>query len=207
MTISRTAHPLPWPSSLHGFILEADFPWIAQHRQQAAMPFPDKNAVISLREVHAENVRTICLLDVAANQRGLVAPNALSLAQAYVHPTAWPRAVYAGEIPVGFAMLEDPTLVPSAADPATPIIISLWRFMIDARFQSLGFGESALSQLIAHARARPDARAMELSFVPQANNPEPFYQRLGFARTGEMDDDEVVMRLNFNTDTRLDAHA
>jgi hypothetical protein len=35
---------------------------------------------------------------------------------------------------------------------------------------------------------------MYLSFVPNANNPEGFYARFGFARTGEEDDGELVMR-------------
>jgi hypothetical protein len=36
-----------------------------------------------------------------------VASNAVSLAQAYVSPHAWPRGVFAGDDAVGFLMLED----------------------------------------------------------------------------------------------------
>lgn len=36
---------------------------------------------------------------------------------------------------------------------------------------------------------------MLLSFVPKENNPEPFYARFGFTRTGEEDHGELVMRL------------
>ena len=34
---------------------------------------------------------------------------------------------------------------------------------------------------------------MRLSYVPREGNPSPFYKKLGFVETGEMDDDEVVM--------------
>jgi diamine N-acetyltransferase len=190
-------HTATWPPGLCGAILEKQFPWIATMRQESAAPFPSKASPVSLREITPQNVRIICLLDVADDQRGLVAPNALSIAQAYVHPVAWPRAIYAGEIPVGFAMLEDHALAPDAAPEhfeGAPYV-GLWRFMIDARFQQHGFGKHALNLLIAHARTRPDAANMLLSFVPAEKNPEPFYRRFGFEPTGEIDDGEVVMRL------------
>ena len=56
---------------------------------------------VTLREITAETVRAICNLDVAPEQRGYVAPNAVSIAQAHFQPRAWFRAVYAAETPVG----------------------------------------------------------------------------------------------------------
>ena len=41
-------------------------------------------------------------------------------------------------------------------DPETPEYF-LWRFMIDARYQSLGFGRQALELVIDHVRTRPSA--------------------------------------------------
>ena len=94
-------------------------------------------------------------------------------------------------------MLEDWTQVvgqePQLHDGAP--YVALWRFMIDHRFQKCGFGAKAIHLLIAHARTRPGAANLLLSFVPKENNPEAFYSRFGFARTGEMDGGEVVMRL------------
>jgi diamine N-acetyltransferase len=55
--------------------------------------------------VTAETVRDICNLQVLHEQKGFVAPNAVSIAQAYFEPNAWFRAIYAGEVPVGFVML------------------------------------------------------------------------------------------------------
>ena len=36
---------------------------------------------------------------------------------------------------------------------------------------------------------------MLLSFVPKENNPEDFYKRFGFSRTGEEDEEEIIMKL------------
>jgi len=64
---------------------------------------------VSLREVTAETVRAVCALDVSPDQRGYIAPNAVSIAQAHFEPKSWFRAVYVDDTPVGFAMLhEDP---------------------------------------------------------------------------------------------------
>lgn len=150
---------------------------------------PGADAVVTLREVTQETVRAICNLKVAPEQQQFVASNAVSIAQAYFErEAAWFRAVYADETPVGFVMLED--------DPANERY-TLWRFMIDARFQGLGFGRRALVLLIEHVKTRPGAKAVWTSCVPGAGSPCPFYERLGFVPTGDMDDGEVVMRLDF----------
>ncbi len=132
-------------------------------------------------------MRSICKLAVAPSQQHFVASNAVSIAQAYFErETAWFRAVYADETPVGFLMLED--------DP-TAQEYSLWRFMIDARFQGHGYGRRALELLIAHVRTRPGATELFTSCVPGDGSPCPFYERMGFVYTGEEDDGELVMRL------------
>ncbi len=80
-------------------------------------------------------------------------------------------------------------------DDSTNQEYTLWRFMIDARFQGRGFGKRALELLIDHVKTRPGACALFMSCVPGAGSPGPFYQKLGFAYTGDVDDDELVMRL------------
>lgn len=151
-------------------------------------PPPSPAATVTLREVTRETVVQICRLQVAPHQQGFVAPNAVSIAQAYFAPeTAWFRAIYADGTPVGFLMLED-----DAANEE----YSLWRFMIDARYQGMGFGRRALELLIDHVKTRPGAKALFTSCVPGDGSPCPFYERLGFVYTGEVDEDELVMRLD-----------
>ncbi len=156
-----------------------------------------REAVVSMREITKDTMRAVMFLDVLEEQEGLVAPNAVSIAQAYFHPEAWFRAIYADETPVGFAMLEDWSQVKHV----TPQLyqgehyIALWRFMIDARYQQFGYGAQALKLLIAHAKSIPNVSVMLLSFVPNEKNPEGFYLRHGFARTGEEDDGELIMAL------------
>jgi diamine N-acetyltransferase len=71
------------------------------------LPSITHNSEVSLREVTAGTVRAICRLDVSEEQKHFVAPNAVSIAQAYFEPKAWFRAIYADDTPVGFLMLYD----------------------------------------------------------------------------------------------------
>jgi diamine N-acetyltransferase len=153
-------------------------------------PMNDTGPAVTLREITAETVRAICALAVAENQKGFVAPNAVSLAQALFAPEAWYRAIYLGDEPAGFVMLYDESL--RASPPEAPQV-GVWRFMIDRRFQGRGIGRSALQQVIEHVRRAGRFRTLELSYVPGPGCPEPFYLGLGFRHTGRMDDDEVVL--------------
>jgi diamine N-acetyltransferase len=149
-------------------------------------------ALVTLREITADTVRAVTKLAVAESQKGFVAPNAVSLAQALFAPEAWYRAVYAGDEMVGFVMLEDQSLrTPPPEKPA----IGVWRFMIDERFQRLGYGRAALLQVIEHARSKGLFDTLELSYVPGPGCPEPFYRGLGFLPTGRLDGIEVVLEI------------
>lgn len=149
---------------------------------------PGPEASITLREVTRDTVRTMCNLRVAPTQERFVAPNAVSIAEAHFEPTAWFRAIYADETPVGFVMIDD--------DPAIPAY-HLVRFMIDARYQGCGFGRRALEQLIEHVKTRPGATALSTSCVPGDGSPCPFYEKMGFVATGDVHYGEQVMRLDF----------
>jgi diamine N-acetyltransferase len=148
---------------------------------------------ITLREITPDTVRAIC--NLVADPPGYVAPNAVSIAQAYFHPEAWFRAIYLDDEPVGFVMLEDTSLLtPPPAEPQ----VSLWRFMIDARHKRKGYGRAALRLVIDDVRRRhPTLRVFRTSCVPCADTPRPFYESLGFVFTGELDGDEEVLALRF----------
>jgi diamine N-acetyltransferase len=140
---------------------------------------------VTLREVTKENLREVLRLKVGAAQERFVAPNAVSIAQAYFdRDIAWFRAIYADETPVGFLMIEDH---PAKGE------YHLWRFMVDERHQGRGFGARAIGLLADHVRARPKARHLTTSCVPGEGSPGPFYERQGFSYTGEQDGIELVM--------------
>lgn len=149
----------------------------------------DRNATVTLREITEETVGSILRLKVAPEQEQFVANNAVSIAQAHFSKHAWFRAIYADETPIGFVMLHD------EPDAAEKPVYYLWRFMIDARYQKLGFGRQALQLMIEHVKTRPNATEFFLSYVPEEGSPRDFYASLGFVETGKEEDGELEMKL------------
>jgi len=151
------------------------------------MTAPTNTSVVSFREVTSDNLGEIFKLEVAESQSKFVAPNEISIAQAYFsRDEAWFRAIYADETAVGFVMLED--------KPRKPEYF-LWRFMMDAKYQGLGFGRQAINLLVEHVKTRPQATELFTSYVPGEGSPGPFYHKLGFVDTGDMDGNEKVTRM------------
>lgn len=149
-------------------------------------PGPSRQSAVTLREITGQNVRSVCSLEVKPEQKGFVAPNAVSIAVAHFQPKAWFRAIYADETPVGFVMLLD--------DPEEPRYY-VWRYMVAGEYQGFGFGRRAMEQVIDYVRTRPGAGELTLSYVPGEGSPRDFYSRLGFEDTGERHGGENVMRL------------
>ena len=160
-------------------------------------PEPGPEAQVSLREITADTVRTICQLSdtLPPPKKWMVAPNAISIAQAHFEPHAWFRAIYAGETPVGFIMLYDGG--PDQDEPDRGPVYFLWRFMIAGPHHGKGYGRRAIELLVDYVKTRPEAKELIVSCGEGPGSPEGFYKKLGFARSGRMYDREVglVMKL------------
>lgn len=141
---------------------------------------------VTLRKVTKETIRSVLALEVAEGQDRLVAPNSISLAEAYVEPKAWPRAIHADDEPVGFIMLFD--------DPDTPRYY-LWRMMLAEGQQRKGYGRRALELLVDYVKTRPNAIEILVGSIPGEGSPQPFYEGFGFVETGEVKGGEVQLRL------------
>jgi diamine N-acetyltransferase len=143
--------------------------------------------MVELKEITAENYDDCLKLEVSDSQKNFVASNMYSLAQAWVfYNTAYPFAIYAGDEMVGFIMM-------GYYKPKG--IYNIWRFMIDKRFQNKGYGKAALLLAVKYIREKYNASELYLSFEPEKSTAGKLYNSIGFARTGEVDDGEIVMCL------------
>ncbi|MER5552846.1 GNAT family N-acetyltransferase [Streptomyces sp. NPDC002793] len=152
-------------------------------------------AQLRLEKVTPDNVLDACRLKVAPGQERFVAPVARSLAEAYAEPgTAWPRLVYDGDRLVAFVMAFfdvrfDPT------NPEDRLRSGLWRLAVADGEQGKGYGRFAVEAVCEEILRRGQKR-VTVSWVEGEGGPEGFYLRLGFRRTGEMDEDEVVAEMD-----------
>jgi RimJ/RimL family protein N-acetyltransferase len=141
------------------------------------------------------NHDAVLALRVAPAQEPFVGTVAGALADAQEFPEAkpWYRAVYAGEVPVGFVMLS------WDVPPDPPRIIGpwfLWKLLIDARHQGRGYGREVVRR-VADTAAANGASELLTSCVPGADGPLGFYLRIGFTATGELDENgEVILVLD-----------
>jgi diamine N-acetyltransferase len=149
---------------------------------------------LSLRPVTGDNFSQVVKLSetLTEYQKTCVAPNMVSLAQAYVHyDRAWPRAIYVDDEVVGFVMLalhDDD--IPNDDQPA----YFLWRFMMAKEHQQKGYGRRVLDMIVNKCR-EDHIKTLYTSAEFQGDQPLQFYLKYGFKDTGIIDDGEKVLKI------------
>ncbi len=165
--------------------------------------------MIHLSKVTHRNLWELLELCVSDEQKSFVAPNTVSIAEAYltlsVGGKVFPFGIYEEDTPVGFLMIgygvdetfENPPCVAAGN-------YSLWRLMIDARYQGRGFGRQALRLALDFIRTFPcgPAQYCYLSYEPENERAKALYHSFGFYETGEMDGDEQIAVLKLDSQTQ-----
>ena len=155
---------------------------------------------ICLKYITIENYFDVLNLEVHPNQRNFIASNSISLAEAYVYDKNCdfiaPLAVYDKEVLVGFVMI--------AYDRKIGISKGnylLFRFMIDKRFQGLGYFKLTMDAVIDFVRTEPAGKATSLwlSYEPENKHARSCYLHYGFKETGQVIEDEIVAIYDLTT--------
>lgn len=149
--------------------------------------------MVSLQPITDANRDAVLALAVTPDQGRFVSGVRESILEAAAEPGAralyW--AIYAAGTPVGFVMIAD------EVDSPDYIPHFLWKLLIDERYQRRGFGTATLDLVVAYFRDR-GVDAIWTSAGVGAGGPVAFYERYGFERTGELDGDEVLLRLEIS---------
>lgn len=145
---------------------------------------------VYLRSIDMFNWQAVARLKVREDQRGFVAANSYSLAQAHYDPWLVPMAIYADGQPVGFTMF---TACPEPEDPDGAHWI--YRLMVDQDQQGKGYGRKALELILDRLRQDPECRLIRLSYEPENKGAEQLYLSLGFRSIDRIIDGEVVLSL------------
>ena len=155
--------------------------------------------MIHLVKVDAGNFNEIIRLRVSEEQKSFVAANDLSLIEAYCCLSSgghvFPFGIYDEETPVGFVMIGYG--VEEGYDDAPQEAYdnySIWRFMIDARYQHKGYGKEALQKALQFIRTFPcgEAELCWLSYEPANTAAQKLYKSFGYEETGNWDGDEKI---------------
>jgi len=149
--------------------------------------------MITLRDINGDNFYECLDLDVGEGQRNFVAPNARSLAEAWLFgEIARPFAIYKDEVMVGFVMLD----LDYYADGTK--VCALWRLMVDEKYQGKGYGKAAMVEVLRYMKEEVKTNVIRTSVVPGNEAARRLYRGLGFEPNGEFENGEEVLILDFN---------
>ena len=159
--------------------------------------------MIRLEKIDALNVWDVVELKVRKEQKYFVASNSDSILQAYTAQGtgchAFPFAIYHDKKPVGFLMIgfNEAALYDKYGEEPPKAVrgnYSLWRLMIDRKYQGRGYGREAIRLALEFIRTWPCGKAeyCELSYEPENTVGRELYHSFGFTENGEMDGDEIV---------------
>lgn len=149
---------------------------------------------VAFREVDEQTLEAVLAVTLVPEQEPYVGSVAEALKEAREVPEGkpWYRAVFDGELAVGFVMLS--WNVP----PNPPEIIGpwyLWKLIVDRRYQGRGYGRAIIEKVVEIVRAE-GAETLLTSYASGPDNPGPFYQRVGFSPTGDVNiDGETIVAL------------
>ena len=132
--------------------------------------------MIKLEKITADNLEDVLKLKVSKAQENFVSTTAYSLAQAYVYRgNAYPFAIYADDTLVGFIMFGFYELRNQ---------YTLWKFLIDEKYQNKGYGKIALLLGIEYMKKQHGIKEMYTGVAIDNNVAEHLYQSIGFQTTG-----------------------
>ena len=135
---------------------------------------------LRLAELTPDNIDAAIGLELRPGQERFVAPVVRSIAEAYVHSTAWPRVVIDDGQVVGFVMANfDP------ANELEAFRCGIWRLNVAGAAQGRGVGRFAVDAVAEEARRRGQTRITVL-WETGPGGPEDFYLKMGFVPVGEM---------------------
>jgi len=148
-----------------------------------ALGFKEKILKVSLRQVTKENYEDVCELDVSKEQEEYVACNMWSLVESMFNDGHETRAIYLEKEPVGFFMWVKESLTK----------VSIWRFMIDRKYQKKGIGRKALDLALAEIKQLANLKEIEICYNPENPVAKEFYSSFGFVEVGMDEDDEDML--------------
>lgn len=142
--------------------------------------------MIKFIDITQSNRDECIALSVSQEQKGFVAANSDSLAEAQENPGMIPVGISRDDKLIGFAMYSN------SSDKNKSWII---RFMIDKEHQRKGFGKEAISKLIQLLFDKYSQSDIRLCVEPENVVAIKFYESFGFVYTGEKWGNELIYEL------------
>lgn len=151
--------------------------------------------MLERRTITRDSLDALLRLDVRDDQRGLVASNAVTLAEAPFEPGSQVWGLWDGDRAVGLMAMVHPDLYPYHEPGDDRQAAYLWRLMIDRDQQGRGHGRAAIAEALQQTRDWGLPR-LACSVANVAHSNLGFYLRQGFRDTGRIVEDERVLTID-----------
>jgi len=148
--------------------------------------------MITFKAIAEDNFDAVIAMKRPPEEK-FVASNAFSLAQAWLYRDAgdvYPAAIYDGETPVGFLMLDE--------DVEERCLV-LWRIMFPVEHQNKGYGTRAIRLLIRLAKKSGRYDTLILNCAPANEIGKHVYEKLGFRPTGRIVHGEIEYKMELTS--------
>ncbi len=145
--------------------------------------------MVELKPITEDNFVDAFNLRLGPGQEEFVSHPIRSLAQAYVYRNqCQPFGIYANEKMVGYVLVIYDYDIPE---------YDIWHMMIDKEEQGQGYGGEALGKVIEYIRTKPFGSSGRIALTVNKANlvAMGLYERMGFAATGAVYDDEVELTM------------
>lgn len=149
-----------------------------------------KKSTIHLLPIDEDNIRlgnhlTATLEQITQNLI-LSVPDAINAATEI--PFAFPYFICLGNVVIGYTALvfDEEILEPQKR-------YWLWQLMIDENYQNKGYATEALKLIINYFK-KQEVSVITLSTKPNNTTALHLYQKAGFKKTGETNDDEIILQ-------------
>ena len=145
--------------------------------------------MVELKPITEDNFVDAFNLRLGPGQEEFVSHPVRSLAQAYVYRNqCQPFGIYANEKMVGYVLVIYDYDIPE---------YDIWHMMIDKEEQGQGYGGEALGKVIEYIRTKPFGSSGRIALTVNKANlvAMGLYERMGFAATGAVYDDEVELTM------------
>lgn len=141
--------------------------------------------MVNLKNVTIDTLQEFNKLSVQLSQNKFVSSSAISLEEAYIHNSgdlikALVKAIYLDREMIGHVLI----LYTSKGKDS---YYDLRRFMIDMRYQGLGYGKSAFELVMNYIKTTPlgEANKVILEYMPTNHVASHIYHTYGFVDTDQ----------------------
>lgn len=148
-----------------------------------------------IRKLNKNDLSPLIGLEVHPAQSDFVAPNAITMAQSIFEAGSEIYGLWDGDAAVGLIAVIDMSHPDADLDEGDdPDGLYIWRLMVAADRQGQGHGAAAMAFAAERCAELGRARIV-LSAVDEKGTAIPFYEKIGYERTGRIISGEVEMAL------------